>query len=117
MSHVFTNYPESSDIVLESGKDFKTQKDKEIEKLKKKVKKLKKTICKMKKRLMDESEFVSENGKEEKKQEKKQEKKFRTKMGDAFLQALPTIFRTMFKVVVTTLCGCIAKSFGKAQMA
>ena len=35
MSLIFTNYPESSDSVLESGKKTKTKEDKEIKKLKK----------------------------------------------------------------------------------
>ena len=113
MSLIFTNYPESSDSVLESGKKTKTKEDKEIKKLKKKVKKLEKIVRKMKNISMNESKHESEGRKEE----RNQEKKFGTKIGDAILKILPNIFQFTIKMAMTTFFGSIAKQFGKAQMA
>ena len=113
MARVFTDYPESSDIVLETEKKSKYKKSKKIKKLKKKIKKLKKTIRKMKDISMNESKHESEGRKEE----RKQEKNFRTKIGDAILKALTNIFQITIKMAITTFFGCIVKQFGKAQMA
>jgi len=112
MARVFTDYPEISTDALEL--DEKT-KSKKIKKLEKKIKKQEKLIRKMsKQKIADGSEEASES----RETEKNKEKSFFTRVQDAFLKALPDIFRTAAKIVVSTLCEYVVdKCFKKVKVA
>ncbi len=109
MARVFTDYPETSTDALELDEKARSKK---IRKLQKKIKRLEKLIRKMgKQKNADESEEASES----RETEKNNERSFFTRVKDAFLRALPSIFRTAAKIVVSTLCEYAADKCSKRE--
>lgn len=114
MSYIFTNYPEVSDGVLEVGKKKTSPKHKKIKKLQKKLKKQEKIIQEMI-RKASAAECSSTNNNES--FEKSAKKKFSSWIGDALVGALPSIFRTIAKIVTSTICEYAMQCSMKAKVA
>lgn len=141
MSRVFTDYPLSSDSI--SGLDNKSEIQCDdigqliisIGKLCKEMKKQRKIIKRMCKH--DKIEKMSEQSAQENQHssaeknnkttksgrnsnpdgDDKKEKTFFEKVGDAFLKALPSIFRTVASVAATAILGRCTKWFGTFRRA
>lgn len=133
MSEIFNNYPEDQETASEAVDDVKVKQD-DIKKMIKKIAKickeerkmLKKIYRQQKKCRMTEQDMVNAQeastdkkdksskceADDEVKSSQKKEKTFFNKMGDAFLKALPSIFRTIASVAVTAVFGFVSKRFG-----
>lgn len=133
MSEIFNNYPEDQETASEAVDDVKVKQD-DIKKMIKKIAKickeerkmLKKIYRQQKKCRMTEQDMVNAQeastdkkdkssrceADDEVKNPQKKEKTFFNKMGDAFLKALPSIFRTIASVAVTAVFGFASKRFG-----
>ena len=136
MSEIFSNYPENLETVSEVAEDVKFKQD-DIKKLIKKVAKICKEERKKRKILQKiyrqqkkcrMSEQDVDNGQEastdkedksskceaddETKNKQKKEKSFLNRLGDAFLKALPSIFRTIASAAVTAVFGFVSKQLG-----
>lgn len=113
MARVFTDYPEGYDTILKSNEGPKTKKHKKIKELQKEVKKQRKVIRELSKQeSKDGGGFLFEKGNHE----KNQKKTFLTRVGDALLEALPSIFRTTAKIIVTAICEYAINRLRKAQV-
>lgn len=128
MEKNFTKYPQNSANVDGTDKVSKPEEDKQIKKLKKKLKKKlerkleKKLIRKLRKEKMaiendaSLSSNINDDGKSD--QTKKQEKKsFFTEVKEKFIQAVPSICRTVAKTATAILCGWVLKCFEKRKVA
>lgn len=113
MAKVFTNYPEMSDTDFGPVEKTESKKYKKFKAIKKSIKKERKRIQKLN---MPGSTVGNEVDSETHGGER--EKSFFAKVGDALLAALPSIFRTTAKTVVTTLCEyALKKWMRKVQVA
>ncbi len=113
MAKIFTNYPETSDADFGSDEKAESKKYKKLKAIRKSIKKERKRIQKLK---MLES--TVENEGVSKTHGGEREKSFFAKVGDALLTALPSIFRTTAKTIVTTLCEyALKKWMRKVQVA
>ena len=141
MSEIFGNYPENLEADLEAANSAKikhvdTKKlIKRVDKLCKETRKQRKMLQKIyqqgKKKIISAEEAVNtqeestdENAESSKnktddgaKDSQKKEKSFFNKMGEAFLKALPSIFRTIASVAVTAVFGFVSKRFGLRRRA
>lgn len=136
MSEIFSNYPENLETVSEVAEDVKVKQD-DIKKLIKKVAKIckeerkKRKIlqkiyrqqkkCRMFEQDVDNGQEASTDKEDksskceaddETKNKQKKEKSFLNRLGDAFLKALPSIFRTITSAAVTAVFGFVSKQLG-----
>lgn len=122
MAKKFTDYSMVSDNPITTDEASSQDKDKVIKKLRKKNKKQRKLIRKLSKCGKESEDYSSSkcnmNDRNKSDQAKEQEKKsFFTEVKEKFIQAVPSICRTVAKAATTILCGWALKCFGKRKVA
>lgn len=123
MSKIFMNYPEGSENPIMTDETSSHDKDKVIKKLRKKNKKQRKLIRKLSKCGKESEEHSSskcnmnDGNKSDQDKENEKEKSFFTKVKEKFIEAVPSICRTVAKAATTILCGWALKCFGKRKVA
>ena len=122
MSNIFTDYPKTSEVPLEEAevsKLKKLKKKKQIKKILKKLKKQKKLIKKISKQKVESENCTSSkcNTDDGKIPTQDNEKSFFNRMKDKFIDAVPSICRTVAKTVTTLVLGWAFKHFGKWKAA
>lgn len=122
MEKKFTDYSMVSDNPITTDEASSQEKDKVIKKLRKKNKKQRKLIRKLSKCGKESEDYSSSkcnmNDGNKSDQTKEQEKKsFFTEVKEKFIQAVPSICRTVAKTATTILCGWVLKCFEKRKVA
>ncbi len=111
MSRIFTNYDELENVTSEPTEKFESKEEKKLRKL---LKKQRKFIRRLKKQ---ESAYKNDFSTEDRETRKSRAKEFLSRVEDAFLKALPSIFRCAAKIIVTAICKRIFGRSEKTQVA
>lgn len=129
MSLQFGEYPEPKTADVDTDQQVKNMEIiGKLNKFRKAIKQQNKMLKEMQKELKAQKDYVQKIVKEENlynhekesdgtsekiSNEKRQEKSFLRQVGDAFVKALPSIFRTIASVAVTVIFGNNSGWFGK----
>lgn len=119
MAKEFTDYSKDFGDTFKTDEISSQEKDKVINKLRKKVKKQRKLIRELSKygKASNDCSPSKRNLNDGVKSDQAKEKSFFTKVKDKFIEALPSICRTVAKTATNIICRWAIKRFGKLKVA